>query len=241
MLDAMKTRSLQTQALKISPSLWLAYAGAGAATALAGATSAEAEIHYSGPVNASFPAGQTRRISFPLDQAGDSLVFSHSAPAGEPRRNLFKAVGLVKGQFIGNYNGFEFTFVARLKSGNDRYISEGNFVGAYGSGYHFGTLFNISYGRGHWNTKGSGFVGFRFNGGSGYQYGWARVETQGPAAGWGFKVVDYAYADLGEPITVGQTSSSEANIPSEGSLGLLALGAAGVAIWRQRRKKSIAV
>jgi len=223
--------------VKIPTSRWLAYAGAGVATALTGATSADAEIHYSGRVNAIFPPDETKRMSFPLDQPGNSLVFSHSNFNGEPRRDLFKVVGLSGGQFIGNYLGFEFTLVARLKSGNDRYISEGNFVAAYGSGYHFGTLYNISYGRGHWNTRGTGFVGFRFNNGSGFQYGWARVQMKGPAAGWGFRVVDYAYADPGEPIKAGQTSSSEANTPSEGSLGLLAFGAAGIAAWRQRRKR----
>jgi len=51
----------------------------------------------------------------------------------------------------------------------------------------------------------------------------------------GFKVLDYAFADPGEPIFAGQTSSDE-QAPDQGSLGGVALGAAGLLAWR---KKSI--
>jgi MYXO-CTERM domain-containing protein len=81
-----------------------------------------------------------------------------------------------------------------------------------------------------------GFVGFRFDSGAGLQYGWARVRMMGLPEN-AFKVMDYAYADPGEPIRAGQTSSevNEANTPGQGSLGLLALGAVGVTLWRRRR------
>ncbi|CAN5484484.1 hypothetical protein BH18VER2_BH18VER2_05220 [soil metagenome] len=87
----------------------------------------------------------------------------------------------------------------------------------------------------HWRWHGgTGFVGFRFNNGSGNQYGWARVHMDRADSNFGFTVLDYAWADLGESIKPGQTSSAVAS--KEGSLGFLALGAAGVALWRQRRK-----
>jgi hypothetical protein len=54
-----------------------------------------------------------------------------------------------------------------------------------------------------------------------------------------FKVIDYAYADPGEPIKPGQIRSSGIVVPEEGSLGGLALGAIGIALWRQRRKRSL--
>jgi MYXO-CTERM domain-containing protein len=60
----------------------------------------------------------------------------------------------------------------------------------------------------------------------------------GPDSNFSFTVLDYAWADLGEPIKPGQRSSSEIVIPEEGSLGGLALGAVGIALWRQRRKRS---
>jgi MYXO-CTERM domain-containing protein len=49
-----------------------------------------------------------------------------------------------------------------------------------------------------------------------------------------FRLVDYAYADPGEPIRAGQASSNEM-VPDQSSLGWLALGATGVLAWRKRR------
>ena len=47
------------------------------------------------------------------------------------------------------------------------------------------------------------------------------------------------WADLGERIKPGQTSSSSrSDVTDKGSLGLLSLGAAGLALWRQRRKRT---
>jgi len=52
-----------------------------------------------------------------------------------------------------------------------------------------------------------------------------------------FTVLDYAYADPGEPIRAGQRRSTE-QIPSEGSLGGLALGAIGLVAWRKSRPQA---
>jgi hypothetical protein len=52
-----------------------------------------------------------------------------------------------------------------------------------------------------------------------------------------FWLVDYAYADPGEPIRAGQTSSNDI-VPEEGSLGALALGAAGLLAWRKSRSRA---
>jgi hypothetical protein len=80
-----------------------------------------------------------------------------------------------------------------------------------------------------------GFIGFKFNNGSGDQYGWVRIQfDSGRSSFW---IVDYAYADPGEPIRAGQKSSNEM-VPEEGSLGWLALGAAGLLAWRKRRSRA---
>ncbi len=69
-----------------------------------------------------------------------------------------------------------------------------------------------------------GFIGFKFNNGSGDQYGWVRIKM-GQCYDNDFWLIDYAYADPGEPIRAGQTSSNEMvpeesneMVPDEGSL-----------------------
>jgi hypothetical protein len=89
---------------------------------------------------------------------------------------------------------------------------------------------------GQFDQAGVGFIGFKFNNGSGDQYGWARVRMTASGIDHGFWFADYAYADPGEPIRAGQTSSNEM-VPEEGSLGWLALGAAGLLAWHKRRSR----
>src|SRR5438874_2213026 len=79
---------------------------------------------------------------------------------------------------------------------------------------------------------GIGYIGFRFNNGSGDQYGWARIQTQQEIE-HRFKLLDYAYGDVGDRVRVGQKSNS--NSPELESLGGLALGALGLLAWRKRR------
>jgi hypothetical protein len=109
----------------------LAYAGAAAATALTGATSVEAEIHYSGPVNAKFGPEDDRVATFPLDQPGDVIRFGHYDFARSAYA-FFEIEALSGGQFIG-YSLIEYAFPFRIKN-SDRYLSEGNFVGFYSHG-----------------------------------------------------------------------------------------------------------
>ncbi len=55
-----------------------------------------------------------------------------------------------------------------------------------------------------------------------------------------FKLIDYAYADPGEPITAGEDGQnrSDEQGPDEGSLGWLALGAVGLIAWRKSRSRT---
>ncbi len=57
-----------------------------------------------------------------------------------------------------------------------------------------------------WTTTGTGFLGFKFNNGSGAQYGWARINiTEAPS--FRFTLVDYAYGTVGQAITAGQSAT----------------------------------
>jgi hypothetical protein len=234
----MKARLGKDNLANIPTSRWLAYASASAATALTGAFSLEAEIHYSGRVDTVFPPNENKSNAFPLEQQGNSIFFAHTINGGTA--DFFGAAGLQSGAFAGSYPGFSYAFVWRLKS-RDRYVSRAHFTNG---GFGFGTSGTMVRGdrssqHWRWNGRGIDFVGFRFNNGSGLQYGWARVRMDGPASRFSFTVLDYGWADPGEPIKAGQTSSSGMVIPEEGSLGGLALGAVGIALWRQHRKRSL--
>src|SRR5262249_15889825 len=70
----MKPRDRQSRSLNVSNSRWLAYVTAGLGTPAGGAISAEAAIHYSGPVDYTFRGKSTlSRHTFPLSN-GAHLV-----------------------------------------------------------------------------------------------------------------------------------------------------------------------
>jgi MYXO-CTERM domain-containing protein len=213
----MKVNKLRFKPASIAKTRWAAYATAGAATALAGSQSVDAAIHYSGVLNVKFPPHRDRVHKFQLDQPGDFLSFAHFASFP----GHFAAYGIVSGYFRG-YTTSSRGHVSKLSFGQE--ISAGYFVSYGGDMYQFG-------------DRGTGYVGFRFNNGAGIQYGWARVSTSGQP-GYAFIVRDYAYADPGEPIRAGQRSSSDEQAPDEGSLGWLALGAAGLLAWRKNRSRN---
>jgi hypothetical protein len=52
-----------------------------------------------------------------------------------------------------------------------------------------------------------------------------------------FKLLDYAYGDVGDSIAADQ-KSGHAMVTGEGSLGLLALGAAGLLAWRKSKSQT---
>jgi hypothetical protein len=91
--------------------------------------------------------------------------------------------------------------------------------------------------------RGFAILGFKFNTGGGTQYGWARLRMRGDIPPKNsFFVVDYAWADVGDRIRTLQTHNSsqeQAAVSPSGSLGLLALGKAGLELWRAERMSSV--
>lgn len=230
-------RSSRKANAEIPAARWLAYATAGAATAVACVPCAKADIHHvdvNQPMNGfgNNPGNYIVR-QYQLEP-GAYLNFLHatnSTGTGGFAGFYFGTNGALSAQFIGvagTFGGNPYHYVGKLNFGAN--ISLGNFlpnvVGKYnplatGGGYP----------NSQWTSIGSGYIGFRFDLGNGVQYGWAQLNmTTGPRLN-AYTIIDYAYADPGETLVAGQ-------VPEPGSLGLLAFGAVGLLLWRQKRTNS---
>src|SRR5262245_50244804 len=75
--NARGMKALKNKSASISNARWLAYTTAGVASAFAAGNSAEATIHYSGPINQIFKA--CKDASFQLDRPGDFIRLRHSS------------------------------------------------------------------------------------------------------------------------------------------------------------------
>jgi hypothetical protein len=217
----------------INHARWLAYATAGAATMIGGAESAEATIHYSGVINHTFnaPPNGSSFQTFTLDQAGDFFRIGQAVlnSAGTDGFAGFGMGGIVSGKFVGyTSGGGAYALASRLVAGQ-AFSMATNFVNN-GTVFGTGTLAGGSV-YGQFRTAGPGYIGFRFNSGSGMQFGWAHVQMNGAGAANSFTLIDYAYGDVGDSIVAGE-------VPEPGSLGLLALGGIGLLAWRKRRRKA---
>ena len=221
----------------ITNSRWLAYATAGAASAFTCANSAEATIHYSGRIGEFFGSGCDKSARFQLDQSGDSIRLRHSlsfcGTGSYGGSAHFGILGQAGASVAGFYCPSNPQVVSVSKLNRGQFISRRPFL-ARNSGLLAAEFADCV---GQFDSGDLGFIGFRFNNGSGDQYGWVRVKFGGRnPIDHNFWLVDYAYADPGEPIRAGQTSSNEM-VPEEGSLGGLALGAVGLLAWRKRRSQ----
>jgi hypothetical protein len=226
-------------AATIAPSRWAAYATAGAATAISCTSVANADIHYLS-VNehldgAGHPMNAELRQFDLVPGAYLTFLQVHNTAANRGLAGFyFGTLGAVSAQFIGvvgTFNGNEYHYVGKLDLGDS--IVGGKFLPNAGRGA-FGASNPLASGPGYpnsqWASITTGFMGFKFNIGNGVQYGWARISMDGPNVNT-FTLIDYAYADPGETLVAGQ-------VPEPGSLGLLALGAAGLLAWRKQRGSS---
>ena len=226
----------------ITNSRWLAYATAGAASAFTCANSAEATVHYSGIIHLFFGSVCDKTARFQLDQPGDSIRLRHNLNfCGTDSYGgwaHFGILGRAGASIAGFYNPCPSVHVVSVsKLNRGQLISRRPFL-APNSGLLAGFDFYCGSSSAGQFDSGVGFIGFKFNNGSGDQYGWVRVKfANRHPSDHDFLLVDYAYADPGEPIRAGQKSSNEM-VPAEGSLGGLALGAAGLLAWRKSRSRA---
>ena len=230
----MKTRSPQNRTPPISKARWIAYATAGAATALMTVPHAEAEIHYSGK---SVRLTGDSVVDLPLSN-GASLEFRLF---GRGTTYQQAATCLLQGAISGSARAYK-VFPNGTAGLSDLElhdpVSDGPFASVQGNP---GRGFIFAYGFSYYFYPPGGIIGFKFNTGKGTQYGWARVRTD-----LVFRyhehlhliVEDYAWGDAGDSIQAGQKHSAPEQadaVPKNGSLGLLAAGRVGLQAWRESR------
>jgi hypothetical protein len=84
-----------------------------------------------------------------------------------------------------------------------------------------------------WSLGETGNFGFQFTNTTGTHYGWGQIAFGG--VGDGYTITEAYYNDVaGQPILVGQIVA----VPESSYFGLVAMGAAGLAIWRRQRRKA---
>lgn len=218
---------------KIADHRWAAYVAAGTAALTAGAETAEADITHivvNGGAGERIEVGGSEYFSLVGDAAIHLFNIYASQRSGATYAGAFAGVfnnSSFDGAVVGFSTNFYF-YASNLALGAN--VSAGPFL----NGSAFGTL---AYGGAGSNLNdqfkdpGDGFIGFNFSIGNGTQYGWMRVTMDGGPSHT-LTVQEYAFADVGESIQVGQIDA----IPEPSSLGALALGAVGLVTLRRRRR-----
>ena len=247
-------RKHQNKINSIATDRWTAYAAAAAATGFAAAQTAEATIHYSSLIEYPFHGKKEQDKEFRF--LGSSALFfkrtinytgTHTFSYNGANDHF--AIEAQNGSVAGFFYTCAFTTsVASVSNlGKGDVISQRPFAPDGGILMTADGLGCGGGARGQFFLPGTGFIGFKFDRGQGAQYGWARIK-KGFYPGNQYELVDYAYADPGEPINAAQKNSGQAERPVEGSnrdmadivldsgsLGLLALGHLGLQAWRGGR------
>ncbi|MEM7453886.1 MAG: PEP-CTERM sorting domain-containing protein [Planctomycetota bacterium] len=224
-------KSTRRKTVRIDPFRWASYALAGSAAALSG-QSAESDIHVVEVgvdlIDRRPNDGKSSYYHIDLSSQGGFLFgFAYSGPSFGisggiigVRERFYGGSGVVSfaGDVINNY-----AYAHALSRGDA--IS----AGAMTTYRDFELAWTKGYPNSQWIDRG-GFLAFQFDVGNGSQFGWAELSLlQGAPINY-YRLERYAWADPGESLFAGQTQ-----IPEVGSLGLFALGAMGLSIWRRRR------
>ena len=241
-------RTLSREAVKVPQSLhnnlalYALAAGATGVGVLALAQPAEGEVVYT-------PAHEIigRRQSFAIDLNHDgvadftvaNLFFEDFGPSGIYAQAILQAVPDNGGAIVRSNEGYAAAALEKGASiGPQEPLGHGHQVmafrtaqGSFGT-YSFGPWFNVS----------NQYLGFQFTINGQVHYGWARLTvTWNHEFRIGAGLTGYAYETQPDtPITAGDTGGANATSWSptsekaeSPSLGALALGSGGLAIWRR--------
>jgi len=235
-LELYKTHS--TPSSKLSAAKILTYTAA-ASSAFVFSAAADAAVIYSGTQNiglntaVDIDGDLTNDLSFGIYT--DTFIGGSAATASfKPFNDTVNRVGFIKAPA-----GSAFTQIQKLGAG-DTIGSSAAFNFNLKASFRYGQIYTSSNSfteDGPWSGApgSSGFAGITIKAaGKPDIYAWLRFELTNNANGVpnGITLIDWAYEDTGASILAGQTASA---VPLPGSLGLLAMGASGLAAFRRRK------
>jgi len=226
-------------------------ASASAVGVMALAQPSPAEIIYT-PANQTLKEGGSLAIDFNNDGITDVTIKASLRRIGDPRGGVFPTGGFSQnfGYLRANAEGVNRIvvsatsyFASALQSGRNigkklgngvKWVSAGHSMESCSSGS--GAIFRVA---GPWHDVNTRYLGVVFSIDGQPHFGWARLTVTHPKDSCATTAVltGYAYESVsGEAIKAGQTSDAS-SVSTEQSpvatLGSLALGSSGNAIWRR--------
>lgn len=209
-------KSDQSRETSTSPSLKrrAAYTLAASAAAVGTANSADAAIQYSGIQNIAVGSGFFQNLDLNLDSAQDITLQNFNNFAG-PYQGLNTFIGAGAVGFTSGFSYISALGAGTLVDGSSNFKFFGSM--AYGANNPNAQFNNVT----------DAYIGVRLASPANTNYGWVRVDVNN--ANKTLLIKDWAYED------VAGTGIRTGAIPEPGTLGMLAVGAAGLASLRRKR------
>jgi hypothetical protein len=244
-------RGVEREDIGFSKRLASYAAAAGGAVALLGISdTADAKIVYTA-VDVNFASTLPTQYVLRPDRIHPALTLSIGNCSNYCTE--FQAIGKNGGEIVGYPVRTKFSasdFGASPLAAGQRIGASGNF--ALDAKFAYAKRISVFSCGSFFGQFGDGYFGFKFSIDGQTHYGWGRITTLSVEGGYGFTLTGFAYETIpNRRILAGQEQGSYAEPGSEddgptaqagrSALGALALGAAGVPIWRKEEDASLKI
>jgi hypothetical protein len=236
-----RSKQQLSQSLKTNLNAYALAAGAASVSMIALSQTSTAEIVVY-PVHGVISANKTFTLDMNRDGIADFKFYM-----GTFDYHSFNASLQIKPQGSNGVmagGGYAYPVIKGYSIGTGRLFAKGPTVRMERTqGFHY--IFYYRNFFGPWADIKNGYLGVEFQIGGETHFGWIRMTVNAADEPLGVTITGYAYETIAnQPIQAGQFSD-EANVPMKAapiappSLGMLALGAPGLQIWRREESSSL--